>query len=278
MDAIDELLKSVETLPTAPKVLPNLLAALSDIDSDFDRVVQLITIDPALTAKVLQVCNSAYYAFPTRASTVEDSISRLGFHGIYMIVAVASSENIMKTSAHSALDPDAMWRHLVGAAVAAQVIGKKMRLDGNLLFTAGLLHDIGKLPLAEALSGDYDGLVTDASLFGRPLAELETASFGLNHAEVGARLLENWAFAPELIETVRWHHESANAGEHAAMAACVELADLIAHSLEPADPEAPFAAMEIEPAMIAAGLSFEELLEERERVQAKLPMIEALCG
>lgn len=278
MDPIDELLKRVETLPPAPKLLPQLLTALSDVDADISRVVELITFDPALTAKVLQVCNSAYYSFSMRVSTVADAINRLGFHGVYMIVAMASSEDFLKTGRHTALDANAMWRHLVTSAFAAQFLAKRIGADGNLLFTAGLLHDIGKVPLADALEGDYDALITDERLFGRPLAELERVSFNLNHAEVGARLLENWSFAPEFVEAVRFHHASDSAGEAAPQAACVELADLLAHSLDAEDEENPFAEMQAEPALAVVGLSLGELRAQREKLKGKLEIIDALCG
>ncbi len=277
MDAIDDLLKRVESLPPAPKLLPQLLIALSDLDADTSRVVNLITFDPALTAKVLQVCNSAYYALPTRVSSVADAVNRLGFHGIYMIVALASTEDFLKMGRHTALDPNAMWRHLVTSAFSAQLFAKRVGVDDNLLFTAALLHDIGKVPLADVLHGDYDALITDATLFGRPLVALENASFDLNHAEVGARLMENWSFAPEFVEAVRFHHDSTSAGDAAPQAACVELADLLAHSLD-RDEDDPFGEMETEPALAVTGLSTDDLFRQRELLTGKLEAIDAICG
>jgi putative nucleotidyltransferase with HDIG domain len=278
MDAIDNLLQRVETLPPAPKLLPQLLAALSDLDADISRVVDLITYDPALTVKVLQVCNSAYYALSMRVSTVAEAVNRLGFHGVYTIAAVASSEDFLKTSRRSALDPHAMWRHLVSSAFAAQLLAKRVGLDGNLLFTAGLLHDIGKVPLAEVLQGDYDRLVTDGNLMGRELVALESASFGVNHAEVGARLLETWAFAPEFVATVRWHHDPASAGDSARLAACVELADLLAHSLDATDENSALAAADAQAPLAIAGLSMDDLTRLRELAKGKLEMIDAMSG
>lgn len=278
MDAIDDLLNRAESLPPAPRLLPQLLAALSDMDADIAQVVELITYDPALTAKVLQVCNSAYYALPMRVSTVSDAVNRLGFHGIYTIAAVASSEAFMKQSGISVKDADAMWRHLVSSAIASQFLAKRLGGDGSMLFTAGLLHDLGKIPLADVLEGDYERLITDRTLLGRALAALETGSFGLNHAEVGARLLENWSFAPDFVAAVRWHHDSAAAGEHTPLAVCVELADLIAHSLDATDEKEPFAGLELEPALSISKLSTDDLVRQRDLVRGKAEMIDAMCG
>jgi putative nucleotidyltransferase with HDIG domain len=267
----------VESLPPAPKLLPKLLAALSDLDGEIAPVVEIITFDPALTAKVLQVCNSAYYSFSMRVGSVADAVNRLGFHGVYTIVAMASSEDFLK-SRRPGTDANAMWRHLVTSAFAAEFLAKRVGADSNQLFTAGLLHDIGKVPLADVLKGDYEALVTEAGLFGRPLAELETASFGLNHAEVGARLLEAWAFTPEFVQTVRFHHDSAAAGAVAQHAACVELADLLAHSLDAADEQEPFAGMDVDAALAGAGLSMDDLHRQRALLLRKLEAIDALCG
>lgn len=278
MDAIDELLKRVQRLPPAPRLLPQLLTALSDLNTDISRVVDLITFDPALTAKVLQVCNSAYYALSMRVSTVADAVNRLGFHGIYTTVAMASSEDFLKTGPRTAIDPHAMWHHLVTSAFAAQFLAKRVGIDGSMLFTAGLLHDIGKVPLADVLQGDYDTLITDENLFGRPLAALESASFDLNHAEVGARLLENWSFAPEFVEAVRFHHDATAAGDAAPQAACIELADLIAHRLDAEDEENPFSGLETEPALAILGLPLEELHRQRTLLRGKQEVIDAICG
>lgn len=275
MDSIDELLNRVSTLPPAPKLLPQLLAALSDVEADTGRVVDLITYDPALTAKVLRVCNSAYFALASRVSTIADAVHLLGFYRIYMIVATTSSQDFLKATPHSALDPDEMWRHLVCSAFAAQSIGKRIGADGNILFTAGLLHDIGKVPLADVLQGDYDQLLTDGSVFGRQLGALESASFGVNHAEVGARLLENWSFAPEFVEAVHYHHDPAAAGDGARLAACVELADLVAHSMD-TEGEASFA--EAEQPLAIVGMSPADLGKQREWLNGKLDAIDAMCA
>jgi putative nucleotidyltransferase with HDIG domain len=275
--AIDDLLKRVETLPPAPKLLPQLLAALADMEADLRHVVDLITYDPSLTAKVLQVCNSAYYGFSVPVNTVEDAVNRLGFHGVYLIVAVVSGENVLKTGSHSALDANAMWRHLLISAFAAQSLGKRVGADGNMLFTTALLHDIGKVPLADVLQGDYDVLITNPSLLGRELVALESASFALNHAEVGARLLENWTFSPEFVQTVRWHHDPASAGDAAKLAACVELADLLAHSFDNGEEKA-LAEDTARPALAITGISMAELERQRELVKGKLKEVDAMCG
>lgn len=278
MDAIDELLSQVETLAPTPKLLPQLIDALSDADSDIARVVEIITFDPALTARLLQVCNSAYYAFPTRASAVGEAVNRLGFHGVYMIVAVASSGEFLKAGDHPALDPQTLWRHLATSAFAAQNLAPHAGAEPSMLFTTGLLHDLGKVPLAEVLKGDYDHLITDPGLFGRPLAELESASFGLNHAEVGARLLEQWDFAPEFVAAVRWHHHCAAAGEHTRLAAAVELADHLAHSLLSPDPTRTLATLDTAPALTTLGMDPGDLPRQLTLLDAKSKMIDALCG
>lgn len=275
--AIDDLLKQVETLPPAPKLLPQLLAALSEIDSDMSRVEQLITYDPALTAKLIQICNSAYYGSFMPVNTVADAVSRLGFHGVYMLVAVASGEKVLKSGKSSALDADAMWQHLVLSAFAAQSLAKRVGADGNLLFTAALLHDIGKVPLAEVLQGEYEELITNPDLRGRELVGLESASFGLNHAEVGARLLENWSFPAEFVQTVRWHHDPESAGDEAPLAACVELADLLAHSFDREENEA-IPEENARAALAITGLSMADLERQRDVVKGKLKEVEAMCG
>jgi putative nucleotidyltransferase with HDIG domain len=276
--AIADLLDQVSSLPPPPKLLPQLLGILADPNADVSRVVDVVVLDPALTIRVLQLCNSAYFGFSQRVETVAEAVARLGFHGIFQIVAVVSGEKFLQTAHTRAIDADRLWRHLVYSAFAAQAIGRRTGADENFLFTAGLLHDFGKIPLAEVLQGDYAALVTDSGLSGRVLCDLETASFGMNHAEVGAELLRRWDFSPAFVTNIQFHHAPGGAGECEGLAACLALADVIAHSFD--DPEDPawISHPDLRSAAALLSLSTGNVERVRETVVTKAKSIEAMCG
>ncbi len=278
MDKIDEFLDRIENLPPAPKILGPLLVALTDIDADVGGVVDMIALDPALTAKVLQTCNSAYFGLAHPVNHVAEAVNRLGFQIVHCIVAMASGDPSFKAAQATGIDVNRQWRHAATTAFAAQMIAKGIRADAGLFFTAGLLHDIGKLILAEAFRNDYIELQRDPKIVGRTLMELERASFGLDHAEVGARLLERWQFSPQFVASVRFHHDpGAAAGTDAAQfAACLSVADALAHSLAPDEGE-PVSEADQQEALKALGMSMKDVSRRREKVVENMQFVEALC-
>ena len=277
MDNIDQLLLGVEKLPPAPKLLPQLMQALSNLDCDMGSVVDMITFDPALTARLLQMCNSAYFGLARRVASVSEAVSRLGFHEVYHVVAIMSGEKFLRPAHTSGLDTERLWKHAVITAFAARFVARGLRADADLLFTAGLLHDIGKIPMAEALKGDYSALVTDTALHGRSLVALEQASFELDHAGVGGRLLEQWKFSPEFIASVRFHHDCTAAGDSARFAACIEVADALAHSLEDLQPEEEPQPVVIPEALGVLGLTLENLAAHQEAILQSWESVEKMC-
>ena len=182
------------------------------------------------------------------------------------------------TSAHSSgLDPERLWKHAVITAFAARFVARGIRADADMLFTAGLLHDIGKVPMAEALKGDYSELITDTSLNGRTLVSLENASFDLNHAGVAGRLLEQWKFSPEFIASVRFHHDCTAAGDLARFAACIEVADALAHSLEDLQPGEEPQEVSIPEALGVLGLSVRDLTAHQDAILQSWESVEKMC-
>ena len=277
MDNIDKLLEGVEKLPPAPKLLPQLMHALSDMDCDMGSVVDMITFDPALTARLLQMCNSAYFGLARRVASVSEAVSRLGFHEVYHVVAIMSGEKFLRPSHSSGLDAEGMWKHAVITAFAARFVARGIRSDADMLFTAGLLHDIGKVPMAEALKGDYSALVTDAALNGRTLVALENGSFDLNHAGVAGRLLEQWKFAPEFTASVRFHHDCEAAGDSARSAACIEIADALAHSLQDLKPDDEPQEVVVPEALGVLGLAPKDLAAHQEAILQSWESVEKMC-
>ncbi len=228
MDNIRKLLDQVEVLPLSPSLLPKLLPALSDVDTNFDEVVRVISMDQSLTAKLLQICNSAFFGQTEPVSTVSEAVSRVGYQSVYLLVATINGSNCFPCPSPKGIDTGKLWRHSITTAFNAKFVAESAGLDGNLLFTAGLLHDIGKMVLAQAQP------LAIGNAFYQPTSiastEREVAVFGCGHAEVGAALLEKWKLPAQLAISIRHHHDPASALEFAPIAACVQLGNQITHS------------------------------------------------
>lgn len=230
MQELDDYISKVKSLPPAPRILPELLSLLRKDDVDSDRVVKLIAFDPAITAAVLRLCNSAYFAGASPASDLQEAVTRLGFRQVYQLVAAVSGSKMLGPAQKGyGIDAGELWEHSVVAAVAAQLIAKGCGEDESLAFTAALLHDIGKLVLSEALEHIYRDLVETSEAEQTPLIETEKRLLGVQHAEIGGRLLSQWKFPENIVNAVWFHHEPSGAGPHERLAALVYLGNMVAY-------------------------------------------------
>ncbi len=232
MQELDDYIDKVKSLPPAPRILPELLTLLRQDDVDSDRVVKLIAFDPAITAAVLRLCNSAYFAGAAPASDLQEAVTRLGFKQVYQLVAAVTGSKMLGPAQKGyGIDSGELWEHSVVAAVAAQLIAKSCGDSENesVAFTATLLHDIGKIILAEALEHIYEELVENSQNQQTPLIETEKRLLGVQHAEIGGRLLARWNFPPNIVSAVWHHHEPAGAQPHEKLAAYVYLGNMVSY-------------------------------------------------
>jgi putative nucleotidyltransferase with HDIG domain len=232
MQILDDYINKVKSLPPAPRLLPQLLQLLNEEDVDAGQVVDLITFDPGLTAKLLQRCNSAASGLSSPVHELSQAVALLGFNEIYRLVAVVIGEGMLRTAQRGyGIDSGELWRHSATAALAAKGIAEKLGADADLAFTAALLHDIGKLVLNGFLEGAYEPVLEQTGASGKSFVETEKSILGVEHAEVGGRVLARWCFPESLVRAVWYHHDPAQAHPYQQLAGYVYLADLVAHCL-----------------------------------------------
>ncbi len=228
MDKIRQLLDKVDVLPLSPALLPKLLPKLSDVDTNFDEVVEIIAFDPSLTSKLLQICNSAYFGQESEVTSVAEAVNRVGYQSVYLLVAMINGSACFPSPSLPGVDATKLWQHSLTTGFNAKFVAESAGLDGNLLFTAGLLHDLGKVILGQDQPAAVGGLYrspSDASTLAR-----EIEIFGCAHPEVGAALLERWKLPVQIAGAVRHHHDPKTADGFAPLAACVNVANLLTHS------------------------------------------------
>jgi putative nucleotidyltransferase with HDIG domain len=232
MQSLDKYINEIRTLPPAPRVLSRLLALLSEDNANASQIVELIAFDPALTAKVLQRCNSAAFGLASSVSNLNEAVTLVGFNAIYRLVAMVVGESLLGAKQKGyGIDTGELWEHSVTTAVAARVMARKLDGDENLAFTAALLHDIGKLVLGTFLEGSRQLVLGKTGPSGFSFLEAEKAILGVDHAEIGGRVLARWNFPESLVKAVWHHHNPVEARPHEQLAAYVHLGDIIAHCL-----------------------------------------------
>ncbi len=232
MQPLETLLEKIQLLSPAVRILPRLLHLLGDPDADSGDVVRLLKYDPSLTAQLLRLCNSACFATSQKVDNLDEAVTRLGYQQIYRLVTRICCETALSSPQSGyGIDPGELWRHSVVTAVVGTAIADRTGEDRNLAFTAGLLHDVGKMALSEMLASQYTRLIEQIEVRQQSFLEAEKEMFGFDHAEVGGSLLQKWEFSENLVAAVRHHHQPCDAGVHQGLAANACLANTIAHFL-----------------------------------------------
>jgi putative nucleotidyltransferase with HDIG domain len=186
-----------------------LLRILQDPDASAATLTRAIECDPTLTANVLRLANSAYFGFPRSVASVADAVWRLGTRNLRQLV-LATTFSPMQKQAVKGYDLPAgdLLRHSVAVAVGAETLSRLLDVPAcDHLFTAGILHDIGKIALGTFVELDAAPILELATREGLPFVEAEQRILGIDHAELGAFLADRWNLPDEVVEIVRWHHE-----------------------------------------------------------------------
>ncbi|HMW19279.1 MAG TPA: HDOD domain-containing protein [Accumulibacter sp.] len=219
----------VYEVPTLPAVVMHALHVLQDPDSDAKAVQQVISNDPAISAKILRVANSAFFGRSRRVGTIAEAINVLGFINVQGILISVSAFDAFRTKRLNLLD---FWKHSIATATAARFLSRHVPLPADQAFMAGLLHDIGKLIFAVQAEGAYQRMLELRQQTPMSSLQAEQTLFEFTHPEVGAMVAERWDLPPPYIAAVAHHHHPDDAGEHQAFAALIGLANEMAHHVQ----------------------------------------------
>jgi len=220
----EAILARIQTVPSLPSVVIKLRQYLNEPDVNFDALARMIEYDPGLTANVLQLSNSAYFGWSRSIRTVKESIVRLGTNRIFqMVLCMSVAPLVRKPIKGYDMDSDGLWRHSISTAICAELVAAELELTcRGEAFTAGLLHDMGKIVLGTFVDIDDEPIKEIMRADHLAFNEAEQMVLGIDHAEVAAALLAAWNLPDDVSEAVRWHHQPSNAPENRR-----ELADLV---------------------------------------------------
>jgi putative nucleotidyltransferase with HDIG domain len=229
MIALERLAQKIRQLPPLPDVVVRLLAASRDPNSDIREMVELVKLEPTLTGRVLRLCNSPYYGLPRTISSVREALVYIGADTLVnYVLAGCLSSYYSKPQRGYGLAPGELWRHSVGCAIASQYLaGRQDEADRSIAFTAGLLHDVGKLLLNSHVEAEYDRIVGIVRERGVAFEEAEREVLGFNHAQAGAEVARAWRLPEPLIEAIEFHQEPERAEIAPRLAATVHLANIL---------------------------------------------------
>ncbi|MGD9693426.1 MAG: HDOD domain-containing protein [Phycisphaerales bacterium] len=205
----------VEKLPAAPESYHRLIEVLDDPETSVDLVGAVVAQDPAMTAKCLQLVNSAFFGVSRPARTATEAVSRLGLVTIRALALVVRVFESIPKAALPGLTPEAIWKRSCHAATRARTVSESLRLADDVqdtAYTAGMLSEIGRLALAADDPNLMGALLDEARRRNLPLAELELESLSATQAQVGAYLLGLWGFPEPCVNAVAYHEHPADSG------------------------------------------------------------------
>ncbi len=228
----DELMNNIKSIPFLSQSAMKLVELMGTEDHNLVDVVNIVECDPILTAKVLNVINSAAFAMVEPVDSIMRAISYLGDKAVVGIaMGLCAGTVLFKELDGYAGKRGELWMHSLKTAIAAREIAhhSKEPVDPGQSYTAGLLHDIGKSVMSGYLEGSLDKVMEDIdSVEGRSFIEAEKVLLGTDHSEAGVLLAAHWNIPLKLRSVIRYHHEPDKApDENKSLVYVVHLADVI---------------------------------------------------
>ena len=206
-EVIGQILLKVASFPSLPDAALKMLKLIKSKDTKIEQVEKILRYEPGLTANVLKLANSPFFGIPQKVSNVRQAVMLLGFKRITNLVISVCSNGLMEKELHGyRIPPGDLWRHSIAVSHTAEAIAKYKKLDETTdIFTAALLHDLGKLALSKFLIKEFETIKVITSK-GVPFEVAENMILGTDHAEIGSQILRQWHFPPSIVDIVRFHH------------------------------------------------------------------------
>jgi putative nucleotidyltransferase with HDIG domain len=268
-----------EAFPGMPTTAAKLLPLLENSDTTAAEIESILKYDQGLTANILKLTNSAYFGIPTRISSVRQAIVLLGWKRLLQVVMTICMSPLMdKTIPGYDLPRGALWQHSVAVSVAAEILVKALKIpDADEVFTAALLHDVGKLVLGGFVKEDLQQ-IEDMVTKGITFDVAESMVLGTNHAEIGGQILDKWSFPAELVSAVQWHHDPESCEESCNLCDIVHVANTMGIMTGFGKIDQDLALEHFGPVADRLGLAPENLEEMAQQTAARVKKLMASWG
>jgi putative nucleotidyltransferase with HDIG domain len=225
---LDQIAPMIKAFPGMPTAALKLLALVDEADVTVQQIEGILRQDAGLTANLLKLANSAYFGIPAKVGSVRQAVILLGLKRLVQMVIAACTSAIMDRSVPGYdLPAGELWRHSLAVSVAAEGLARELKMESaEEIFTAALLHDVGKLILGQFVQDDY-GKIEMALAQGLPFETAESIVLGTDHAAVGAEVLSKWSLPAGIVHAVRWHHVPEKAARVDPMLDVVHVANVL---------------------------------------------------
>ena len=204
------LMDYINKMPSLPTTVTKILEICNNPTTSPADLNKVISLDPVLMGKVMRLINSAYYGLSQEITSLVRAIIMLGINTVKNLALSTAVLGAMgKKGEFQTLNMEGFWRHSLCVGVTSKLIAKRRKIDPKQLeeyFIAGLLHDIGKIPLNNRLAEDFIIAMSSSDMDHLPLYVSEKNIMGFDHADVGKMILVNWKLSENIVEAVSYHH------------------------------------------------------------------------
>jgi putative nucleotidyltransferase with HDIG domain len=207
----DTIVSSVNSLPQFPENILLVQKLINDPKSDMTTIARQISMDPALTADLLKIVNSAQYMLAKKVDSISEAVKMVGIRGIKNLLYSYGTQKVL---GDETADKKQLWEHSYKTAFYAYNLIKNFKKDQNLLddvYVGGILHDMGKIIFSNVHPELLDKIKEFCAEKNMPASTFEDLSAGMNHAEIGALIAEKWNFPESLVMAIRYHHDPSSA-------------------------------------------------------------------
>ncbi|GAB4160051.1 MAG: HDOD domain-containing protein [Planctomycetota bacterium] len=235
MSQLVQIMRTLRTMPPLPNVAHRVLQIVRDPEYSIDTLVKVVRTDPALTSRILKLCNSSLYGLSQDITDVGNAVAYLGMRNLVRLVLVSCTASYFKSAGNSPYgNPDELWRHTMACATACQMLAEQCGYEQPATaFTAGIVHNVGKIALAQSLDPKaLPPAVESVDSAGRPYLQIEREFLGLDHAAAGGIVTENWNLPVEIRRAVRNHHDPSRLSTDSELTALLHVADLLVLQLD----------------------------------------------
>jgi HD-like signal output (HDOD) protein len=236
-ESIKRIRLYIERMPSLSTTVTKVMEICNKPDPSPNDLIRVVSLDPVLTGQVLQLINSAYYALPNKIVSLTRAIIMLGINTVKnMAINTAIMAMVMQEEPSHYLPIDTFWTHSICVGVTAKAIAAIKGIPAaqhDEFFVAGLLHDLGKVPLTNCFPSEYKHVLAQAEKEQKALHKQEMDLFGFDHGRVGKSIAEKWQLSDTITEALCYHHNPTDPGvSNHDLVEIVALADLYANLYE----------------------------------------------
>ena len=272
-----ELEQNINDIPPLPVAVTEAMRLLDAEEVDFAKLQAAIAKDAGLSSRILSVANSPFYGMDGKISSIKESCVILGTHTLRNIVIAAGMIGRFPPTAGNLFDLKELWRHSYGTGMAARLLSVYCGVDQEKAFTAGLLHDIGKMVLDVYFQQDYLQVMQYREQADCLLSEAEKHVLGFDHSTVGRMITRRWNLPEEIINAIQGHHQLNNNNDDA-LSAVVHVADIVSRALDIGDAGDTMIPELDETVMQSLGLTFEHIQNDLYKIESAVESASDILG